>query len=49
MYLSSKTAAELTPQTEAQIKLEMKEKINRLISAGKVQEIVFMEYNVFQY
>ncbi|MDC7125700.1 MAG: flagellar basal body-associated FliL family protein [Spirochaetales bacterium] len=48
-FLSSKTAAELTPQTEMQIKQEMKEKINRLISAGKIQEIVFMEYNIFQY
>ncbi len=48
-YLSSKTAAELTPQTEMQLKQEMKEKINRLLSAGKVQEIVFMDYNVFQY
>jgi len=48
-YLSSKTASELTPQTEMQIKQEMKEKINRLISAGKIQEIVFMQYNIFQY
>ncbi len=48
-FLSSKTAAELTPQTEMQLKQEMKEKINRLLSAGKIQEIVFMSYNIFQY
>lgn len=48
-FLSSKTADELTPQTEMQVKQEMKEKINRLISAGKIQEIIFMEYNIFQF
>lgn len=48
-YLSSKTAAELTPQTEMQVKQEMKEKINRLLSAGNIQEIIFMDYNTFSY
>lgn len=47
-YLSTKTVAELTPQSEMQLKQEMKEKINRLIT-GKIQEVVFMEYNIFQY
>lgn len=49
-YFSMKTAAELTPQSEEQIKEELKEIINRIVSSGtKVQEIVFMDFSVFNY
>ncbi len=48
-YFSTKTSAELTPQTEAEVKMDLKEGINRIMAAGKVREIVFYEYNVFEF
>jgi len=48
-HLSTKTAAELTPQNEEQIKEELRRKINGILSVTTVERIVFMDYNVFEF
>ncbi|MBI9103228.1 MAG: flagellar basal body-associated FliL family protein [Spirochaetales bacterium] len=49
-YFSRKTKEELTPYTEAAVKQELREQINRLLTQGNaVQQIIFMEYNVYDF
>lgn len=49
-YFSRKTKNELTPNTEAAVKQELQEQLNRLLTIGNaVQQIVFMEYNVYDF
>ena len=45
-YFSSKTAFDLAPSHEEQIILELKEMINRILSQGKVKEVLFLDFNV---
>ena len=49
-YFSRKTMEELTPYTETAVKQELREQINRLLTQGNaVQQIIFMEYNVYDF
>ncbi|MBN2051526.1 MAG: flagellar basal body-associated FliL family protein [Spirochaetales bacterium] len=48
-HLAAKTMAELTPQNEDQLKEELRRKINGLLRRAKVEEIVFLEFNVFEF
>jgi len=49
-YFSRKTKDELTPYTEGAVKQELREQINRLLTNGNaVQQIIFMEYNVYEF
>jgi flagellar FliL protein len=48
-HLSTKTAAELTPQNEEQIKEELRRKINGIMTVTNVERIVFLDYNVFEF
>lgn len=45
-YFSSKTADQLRPENETALKLELKEMINRLLTQGKIKEIIFPSFNV---
>ena len=44
--LASSTTEELRPQNEAQLKQRMKDKINAMMSTGRVREVVFNEFQV---
>lgn len=44
-YFRSKTEAEL--QNEEQVKLEIKERLNRVLISGRIEDIVFVEFMFF--
>ena len=49
-YFSRKEKDSLTPYNEGAIKQELKEQINRLLTnANAVKQIIFMEYNVYEF
>jgi len=48
-YFTKKTMAELQPQYEEQLKEEIKEMINRIMSNGKIREVIFLEFNVVEF
>ncbi len=48
-YFSSQKAAELTPQYEDQIKAELEEQINRMMSTKGIEDIVFLQFNVVEF
>lgn len=47
-HLSSKTREELQPAYEQVIKEELRELINRIMTSGKVRDVIFLEYNVIE-
>lgn len=48
-FFSNKTAAELKPENEAQLKLEIRELLNtRLLQNSKVREILFQQLDVVE-
>ncbi len=48
-YFSQKTAAELAPEREHIVKTELKDLINRVLSQGKVYDIIFPELQVYEF
>ena len=48
-YFSIKTAEELKPQYEQELKLELRERINRVMTQGKVKEVIFDTFNVISF
>ena len=49
-FFSRKGKDELTPYTEGAVKQELREQINRLLTNGNaVEQIIFMEYNVYEF
>ncbi len=49
-YFSKRRKDDLTPHTEGAVKQELREQINRLLTnANAVQDIIFMEYNVYEF
>ncbi|HOV62426.1 MAG TPA: flagellar basal body-associated FliL family protein [Spirochaetia bacterium] len=48
-YFSSKTAMELMPQYEQEIKEDLKNRINQILSDGQIKDIVFMEFQVIEF
>lgn len=49
-YFSRKNKSELTPQAEGTIKQELRERINRLLTnRNAVKEVIFMEYNLYEF
>lgn len=48
-YFTSKTAAELQPQHEEELKTEIREMINRIMSDGKVREVIFLDFNIVEF
>ncbi len=48
-YFAGKTAEELQPKYEKQIKAELKEMINGLLSSGKIDDVIFLNFNVFEF
>ena len=45
-YFSQRTAVELASENEGRIKVELKNMINELLQNGRIDEIVFPEYQV---
>ena len=48
-YFSQKTAAELAPRHEEQIKRELVESINRIMGSRGIEDIVFTEFNMIEF
>lgn len=48
-YFASKTAAELTPQHEDTLTAELEERINRIMTDGKIKEVIFLDFNVVEF
>ncbi|TFG64886.1 MAG: flagellar basal body protein FliL [Spirochaetales bacterium] len=48
-YFSSKKSAELRPEDETFIKEEIKERINRILADGKIDEVLFSDFNVVNF
>jgi len=45
-FFSSKTSDELSSDHEAELKAQLKEEINRIMTSGKIQDVLFLEFNV---
>jgi len=45
-YFSAKRMTELRPEDESFLKEEIKERINRILADGKIDEILFSDFNV---
>ncbi|HKK64387.1 MAG TPA: flagellar basal body-associated FliL family protein [Clostridia bacterium] len=48
-YFSRRTASELTPQYEDEIKAELEEQINRIMDSKGIEDIVFLQFNVIEF
>jgi flagellar basal body-associated protein FliL len=48
-YFSEKTAAELAPQYEPEIKADLEQNINRLMQGRGIEDIVFLQFNVIEF
>ncbi|HDQ14863.1 MAG TPA: flagellar basal body-associated protein FliL [Sediminispirochaeta sp.] len=48
-YFSGKTASELSPQYEPEIKAELKQMINRAMTGKGIEDIVFLQFNVIEF
>ena len=47
-YFTEKTAEQVAPQNEKQIKQELVQRINSILKEGRIEDILFIEYNVIQ-
>ena len=47
-YFTQRTAAEVMPKNEQVVKQELMERINTILSSGKIQDVIFLEYNVIE-
>ncbi len=45
-FFAERTADQLAADHEEQLKAELKEEINRIMTSGKIQEVLFLEFNV---
>jgi flagellar FliL protein len=48
-YFSSKVATELRPANEVVLKEELKNKINDVLAKGKINEVIFDDFNVVEF
>jgi flagellar FliL protein len=48
-YFSSRKASELSPQHEPEIKEELKERVNGIMSSKGIEQIVFLQFNVIEF
>ncbi len=48
-YFNSKKAEELAPANEVYLKLQLKEKINRILTNGPIEDIYFTKKDIFAY
>ncbi|MGC9312309.1 MAG: flagellar basal body-associated FliL family protein [Sediminispirochaetaceae bacterium] len=48
-YFSEKTFSELTPQYEPQIKDELEQRINQIMTGKGIEDIVFLQFNVIEF
>jgi len=47
-YFTQNTAAELHPRNEAIIVEELLEKVNAVMTSGKIKQVILLEYNLIQ-
>jgi flagellar basal body-associated protein FliL len=47
-FFSTKTASELTPDREAMVKNELKNRINDFLKDGQVKDIIFTEFQIIE-
>ena len=45
-YFTQKTYVEVEPKNEAIVKQELQIRVNSILSSGKVEDVIFLEYNV---
>jgi len=48
-YFAEKTAAELAPQYEPEIKADLEQNINRIMEGKGIEDIVFLQFNVIEF
>lgn len=47
-FFSTKTASELTPDREAMVKNELKNRINDFLKDGQIKDIIFTEFQIIE-
>lgn len=47
-FFSTKTRSELLPGNEASLKDELKELLNLVVASGRIEEIAFTDYNIYE-
>lgn len=45
-YFTQRTAKEVMPRNEEVVKQELMVRVNQILSSGKIQDVIFLEYNV---
>ncbi|MEW5813900.1 MAG: flagellar basal body-associated FliL family protein [Spirochaetota bacterium] len=48
-FFSSKTAEELGPKNEEALKMALKELLNRVMTTGKIKDVIFSDFNVVEF
>jgi flagellar protein FliL len=48
-FFAQKTASQLTPEHEEELKTELKEKINFMLDEGRVKEVIFLDFNIMEF
>jgi len=48
-FFANKTAAQLSPAHEQELKTELKEKINFILAEGTIKDVVFLDFNIMEF
>lgn len=48
-FFAEKTASQLTPAHEEELKEELKQKINNVLSDGRIREVIFLDFNIMEF
>lgn len=48
-FFAEKTASQLQPRHEQELKEELEAKINQVLSNGRIEEVIFLDFNIMEF
>ncbi len=48
-FFANKTAGQLTPAHEEELKTELKERINKIMAEGQIKDVIFLDFNIMEF
>ena len=48
-FFAQKKASQLTPRNEEELKTELKELVNRIMSDGQIKDVIFLDFNIMEF
>lgn len=48
-FFAGKTASQLQPRNEKELKEELQAKINNALSKGKIKDVIFLDFNIMEF